>query len=241
MRVTLVNMPWQALSGPSLAISVLDTLLTGSGHQVTQYHGNLRFAEYVLEVSDGRLTPDDYVRICDSGFAHGVGEWVFTSALYAPEWRLAAYSAFLAERDYDGLPAAVELHRAAPGFVRAAADEILAQEPELVGMTTTFEQNIPSLALARELKRRRPELPIVFGGSNCDGPMGAALHRNFPQIDFVVRGEGERPLTGLMSALAGDGLLTSVAGLCWRDAAGASRANPYAAPAIAEPAFRRRT
>jgi hypothetical protein len=88
MRVTLVNMPWQSLSWPSLSISVLDTLLAGSGHQVTQYYGNLRFAEYLLKVSDGQLTPDDYFHIHNNGFAHGVGEWAFTSALYGPGWKL---------------------------------------------------------------------------------------------------------------------------------------------------------
>ncbi len=237
MRVTLVNMPWHALSWPSLAISVLDTLLTESGHQVTQYQGNLRFAEYMLEVSDGRLAPDDYEHIYDDGFACGVGEWVFTSALYQPRWRLPAFSAWLGQQGYEGLPAAVELHYAAPGFVRAAAGEVLAQQPELVGMSTSFAQNVPSLALAQELKRRRPDLPIVFGGCNCDGPMGAALHRNFPQVDFVVRGEGERPLTELMSALAGEAPPSSVPGLCWRDATGASRVNPYAASPVAGPSI----
>lgn len=231
MRVTLLNMPWHALSWPSLAISILDTLLTESGHQVTQYQGNLRFAEYMLEVSDGRLTPDDYAHIYDDGFSSGVGEWIFTSALYEPQWRLPTFSAFLQERGYDDVPAAVELHYAAPDFIRAAADEVLAQQPELVGMTTSFGQNVPSLALAQELKRRHRDLPIVFGGSNCDGPMGAALHRNFPQVDFVIRGEGELPLTELMSALAGEIPLASVTGLCWRDATGASRVNPYVASA----------
>ncbi len=233
MRATLLNMPWHALSWPSLAISVLDTLLSESGHQVTQYQGNVRFAEYMLEVSDGRLTPDEYAHIYDDGFSCGVGEWIFTSALYEPQWRLPRYTAFLQEQGYEGAAVAVELHHVAPDFIRVAADEVLAQQPELVGMTTSFGQNVASLALAQELKRRRPDLRIVFGGSNCDGPMGAALHRNFPQVDFVIRGEGELALTELMSALAGDAPFTSVTGLCWRDEAGASRANPYVATAVA--------
>ena len=88
---------------------------------------------------------------------------------------------------------------------------------------------MPCFAVAAAIKRLRPDLPIVMGGANCDGPMGAAIHRNFPQIDFVVRGEGERPVRELAEALAGQRRLSDVANLCWRDAGGASHANAYTA------------
>ena len=106
----------------------------------------------------------------------------------------------------------------APAFIRQAADEVLAGDPDVVGLSSTFMQNVPSLAIATELKRRRPEVQIVMGGGNCDGPMGPALHRNFRALDYVVKGEGERALVGLLDALergADPESLSCVSGLCW--------------------------
>ena len=56
-----------------------------------------------------------------------------------------------------------------------------------------------------------PSLAIVFGGTNCDGPMGAALHRAFPWVDVVVRGEAERMLPELMRDLVAGGPRASAA------------------------------
>src|SRR3954449_11214655 len=102
--------------------------------------------------------------------------------------------------------------------------EVLVGEPDVVGFTSTFMQNVASLALARELKRRRPELTVVFGGSNCDGPMGHALHRNHPFVDHVVRGEGEYAFPALLRHLDEGTPPADVPGLCWWDGH-VSRAN----------------
>ncbi|WP_436533244.1 RiPP maturation radical SAM C-methyltransferase [Actinoplanes sp. HUAS TT8] len=226
MRVALVNMPWPTLSWPNLAISLLDTVLTGLGHQVTQLYENLTFAEHVLRATGGEVTPDDYLMIAENGHEHGAGEWVFTSSLYRPGWRLDEYTARLREDGFPLVDQVIRLHGLAPAYIAAAADRVLAGDPDLVGLTTTFAQTVPILALAAELKRRRPGLPIVAGGANCDDVMGVALHRNFPILDYVVQGEGERPLTELMAALAGERELSTVTGLCWRDERGTTVVNP---------------
>ena len=227
MRISLVSMPWQVADWPSLALSTLDTLVTGMGHQVTQHHEHVDFAEYLLEATDGELTPDDYATVCESGYDHGVGEWIFTSALYSPGWREDAFVERLRREDYGAVTQAVRMHHLVPSYLGRAADRVLAAEPDLVGLTSTFEQNVPVLALATELKRRRPELPIVIGGANCDGVMGAALARNFSGVDYVVRGEGEQPLTELLDALAGRRELATVTSLCWRDPSGRMVENSY--------------
>jgi ribosomal peptide maturation radical SAM protein 1 len=104
-----------------------------------------------------------------------------------------------------------------PAFLDRAADDILAADPRVVGFSSTFSQNVPSLALARLLKQRNPSLIVVFGGGNCEGPMGAALHRAFPWVDVVVRGEAERVLPGLVRDLLGGGRIRPSPGLCYRD------------------------
>jgi ribosomal peptide maturation radical SAM protein 1 len=99
----------------------------------------------------------------------------------------------------------------------------LAGTYDVVGFTTTFMQNVPSLALAKELKRRQPDLVTIFGGGSCDGSQGAALHRCFPDaVDIVVRGEGERPLVAVLDALLEPepgraDKFAAISGLCWRN------------------------
>ncbi|MET4214740.1 hypothetical protein [Bradyrhizobium sp. LA2.1] len=58
----------------------------------------------------------------------------------------------------------------------------------------------------------------MMGGGNCDGPQGMAIHRNFPCLDFVVRGEGETAFDQLLEHLAsGKKSFFAVPNLCWRD------------------------
>ncbi|MEV0326829.1 DUF5825 family protein [Micromonospora echinospora] len=78
-------------------------------------------------------------------------------------------------------------------------------------------QTIPSLALARAIKRWLPQVRAVFGGANCDGPMGAALHRNHRFVDYVVRGEGELAFPLLLDRIDAGRTPADVPGVCWWD------------------------
>ena len=235
MRVCLATMPWQALETPSLPVSILAAAVDEAcetPHTVEIYYGNLAWAEYVLERTAGKITPDDYQFVAEHGLFDGLGDWIFTSSLYPdatwPVERYEAYSAAPVEGDG---PARV-MRDLAPAFVHAAARHILATDPDVVGLSSTFMQNVPSLTLATELKRLRPSTVVVMGGGNCEAPMGPALHRNFPALDYVVCGEGEVSFVALLNALeAGPDpeALRSVPGLCWRDEEQAE-VNPTAEP-----------
>jgi ribosomal peptide maturation radical SAM protein 1 len=102
-------------------------------------------------------------------------------------------------------------------FLDRCVEDVLATGAPIVGFTTTFNQNVASLALAALLKNRAPKLKIVFGGANCDGPMGEALFRGFPAVDAVVRGEGEIVFPSLVKDLLGGGPISEKPGLCFRD------------------------
>ncbi|MEX0663463.1 MAG: RiPP maturation radical SAM C-methyltransferase [Acidimicrobiia bacterium] len=230
MRLCLVSMPWQSLDLPSLQLSLLSEAVRAARPEdhVDTYYANIHWAEYVLEHTGGDVTPDDYSDVVEDGLFHGLGDFVFTSALYVDEsWPEERYLAHPKTPLVNDGPAK-KMRAVAPSFIRFAADEVLAFEPDVVGLTSTFMQNVPSLALAAELKRRRPDVVVVMGGGNCDGPMGAALHRNFRMLDYVVSGEGERALVGLLAALeagATEDALSKVGGLSWWRA-GESVANP---------------
>ncbi|WP_275297596.1 RiPP maturation radical SAM C-methyltransferase [Streptomyces sp. CdTB01] len=229
-----MTMPWHPIDLPSLQVGLLHTLVshTRPGDEVREFHGSLRWAEFLLKHSGGRLRPGDYVRVGSDSIFHGLGDWVFSGVLYDdPDWGAGTL------RDYAGrrgvaIDTAVEMRRYAGEFVAECAAAVLAEEPDVVGFTTTFMQNVPSLALARELKSRRPQLTVVFGGSNCDGPMGHALHRNHPFVDHVVRGEGEHAFPALLRHLDAGTDPADVPGLCWWDGE-VSRANPESRRTVA--------
>ena len=120
----------------------------------------------------------------------------------APPAGIEEYRVCLAERSSpEWLRKLDEMRRLAPGFLDECAAALLAERPRVVGFATTFCQNLASLGLARRLKDADRAIRIVFGGSNCEGPMGAELQRSFPWIDVVVRGEGEAVVPDLFRAL----------------------------------------
>ena len=78
---------------------------------------------------------------------------------------------------------------------------ILDRDPWMVGFTTMFQQNCSSLAVMRELKKRRPEVITAIGGSNCEGEMGKELFDRFPEIDYLGRGECDHSFVDLVRSL----------------------------------------
>ncbi|WP_269786069.1 RiPP maturation radical SAM C-methyltransferase [Streptomyces guryensis] len=234
MGITLVTMPWHPIDLPSLQLGLLHALVsrTRPHDEVREFHGSLRWAEFLLERSDGRLRPGDYVRVGSDSIFHGLGDWVFSGALYDdPDWGTARLRDYAVRHGID-VDTACAMRAYAAEFIAECADAVLADEPDVVGFTTTFMQNVSSLALARELKGRSPQLTIVFGGSNCDGPMGHALHRNHRFVDQVVRGEGEYALPALLRHLDDGTPPSDVPGLCWWEGE-VSRANPESRRTVA--------
>jgi ribosomal peptide maturation radical SAM protein 1 len=71
----------------------------------------------------------------------------------------------------------------------------------LVGFSISFCQVTASLYLITRIKAHCPALPVVVGGSSFSGQQTTNLLSAFPQIDYLVVGEGERPLAGLIEWL----------------------------------------
>ncbi|EEP74839.1 radical SAM domain-containing protein [Micromonospora sp. ATCC 39149] len=240
MRVLLVNMPWASIDVPSLALGILTNSVRRScpDAEVEVVHANLDYVDWVVDRTE--FTLHDYQYYSLFTYFAGCGDWVFSSALYDdPQWRLDEFTSRvrdqMSERE---LARNVELHRSAPQFIAELATRIVERAPDLVGFTSTFQQNTAALAAAKHVKRLDPTIRTVFGGANCDGEQGAALHRNFPFVDLVVRGEGEAAFPRLLAALAGGDParppvppgaaagLAGVEGLCWTAPDGRRIANP---------------
>jgi hypothetical protein len=216
-------MPFKDLRHPPIQLGILKACLVRASISVRCHCLELAFMEHLHRATASlpdaeRFTIDDYQEVAHRDFIVHLGDWIFKVPPYAPS--SPADEAYLA-RVRDDLPEvavtnAIRMKKWVPSFLDAAADDILADRPAIVGFSTVFQQNIPSLVLAKMLKERDPSVTIVFGGDNCDGPMGAALHESFPWVDIVVRGEGERVFPEVVRDVLAHRPLRPQPGLCYR-------------------------
>ncbi|QFG22461.1 RiPP maturation radical SAM C-methyltransferase [Actinomadura sp. WMMB 499] len=227
MRILLVSMPWAAIDMPPIALGILTRLARTklTGVDVRTVCGNLDYIDWLAERSP--LSLDDYRFFAVDSHFESCGDWVFAPALHDAERHAGEFEEFAREQfPGERVDLMLRLRALSDEFVRDFAERIVAMEPDVVGFTSTFQQNAASLAAARHIKRLAPEIVTVFGGANCDGPQGAAIHRNFPYVDHVVRGEGELNFPALVEAWHGKGEFADIPGLCWRRADGTSVVNP---------------
>src|SRR6218665_2342307 len=224
-QVVLVSMPWAFLEMPSIARGLLSGVLRRAGVVPGARSFNLVFMEWLrrhLPEGDEPLSLADY-RALSSAASEGLGDWIFSvSPFREPEAGHAARSLERPARD-EVLPARLlscleALRAQVPGFIDGCVEELLRHEPAMVGFSTTFNQNVPSLLLARRLKERAPQVRVVFGGANCDGPMGLGLLESFDCVDVVVQGEAEGVIVGLVEELVAGRPVTPRPGVLVRGA-----------------------
>lgn len=127
-------------------------------------------------------------------------------------------------------------------LAHACAERLLAGGPPQVLGLSTVGATVPiALAIARQVRNRARSVRVVLGGPGVGGIDEALLSR-FPQIDAVVRGEGEQTLPELLGRWAAEQDPAGVAGVTWRDRRGAVRREPARRPLadldeLAEPAW----
>ena len=82
------------------------------------------------------------------------------------------------------------------------------------------------LALAEEIKRIHPHIPVILGGLSASY-YHEELLRDYPQVDFILRGDStEVPLLELIRCLKEKRRISRIPNLTWRHAGGRIHANP---------------
>lgn len=233
LSVALVCMPWAVVDMPSLALSTIAPLFQKRGEvaELDVVYGNIRWLDFLLR--EVGLRREHYELIVDAE-VFGVGEWVFSSC-FRPGIDPRDTSFHDLVSDSEHVDAYCAMFRAAPAFIDELARDLVSSGADVLGLTTTFDQNIASFALAHRVKELAPGIVTMLGGANCDGVQGTAVHRARTEFDYVIRGEAERSIAPLVAHIAerqsGGGTrhdvpLRAVPGLCWRDSDGASVSNP---------------
>jgi radical SAM superfamily enzyme YgiQ (UPF0313 family) len=104
-------------------------------------------------------------------------------------------------------------------LVQARVSETVARlvrdlAPDLVGLSVMTFQRGTALSIARFVRALRPGVRVVVGG--YDPSLAPDAYAQSPDVDFLVRGEGEQTLAELVRALEAGSGLGAIAGLSHR-------------------------
>lgn len=107
-----------------------------------------------------------------------------------------------------------------------AEAEIAALHPRMFGIDLHWLPHAHgALELARIVKERHPESPVIMGGLSA-----SYFHEElirYPSVDYVMRGDStEGPMLQLMHALRAGRSLGEIPNLTWKDASGSVVVNP---------------
>lgn len=208
MDVVFAVLPFADVKRPSIGVSTLLAAAKNAGFSGRIDYLNLHLAawmgkdlyEWIAELGDQLLldTTTPSVSL--------VGDWFFSGVLFPGQ--LPPDDEYLARfiaPDRGGrerIPALLDAReKHARRFVEFAAQEILQQQPRVVGFTSTFHQTCCCLAVAKLLKLAAHPPDVIFGGANCEGEMGLQMIRSFPWIDYICTGEGDDVVPGFLHRL----------------------------------------
>jgi len=192
-NIALVSTPWPLFNRPSIQLGTLKAYLQRElpGLKVDAHHVYLGVAEAVGY--------DLYKSISERSW---LSDACFAALLY-PE-REERVRDFWSRRARDLRPKAD--FKALCRSLQEASERILRSvhwtNYPLIGFSICYAQLTSSLYFIRQIKKVSPHSRIVLGGSSCAGRMGESLLMAFPEIDFVVNGEGETPLLHLVKNLS---------------------------------------
>jgi len=98
------------------------------------------------------------------------------------------------------------------------AEDILSHNPGAIGFSTWCDSFPISLLLAEEIKRMDPAIPVIFGGPQAS-VLAEDILAKYPAIDFILKGEADHTLPGLISWLldGNEAEAASIPGLVYRD------------------------
>lgn len=196
MKVALVSMPWMTPYRPSIQLGALQAWLNAArpAVEVDTFHMHLgvsRWMDYrwVKTVADGTLNS-------------WLGETLSAYLLF-PQ-RRPVLDQFLDFQVGGGSPmvdVGEDLLRPYAAFVREWPASVDWSSYALVGISVSLCQTLSSVLLARRLRSLGYGGRIVLGGPATSGRVGRSFLETFPELDGVVHGEGEQPLTELVDRL----------------------------------------
>jgi ribosomal peptide maturation radical SAM protein 1 len=208
-KVALISAPWPLYNRPSIQIGTLKAHLRKKFPKlkVDSHHFYLKVAE--------AIGYRYYQAISERTW---LAETVYAALLY-PEnieaikkvfYKNAKGKILPRDMDFDSLTRQVQ--KVSEEFIQS----VDWREYGLVGFSICLCQLTASLYFIKKIKERFPTLLIVVGGSMFTGEGIRQIFNVFSEIDIVVNGEGEIPLSRLISFLTdtgGEKKISSIKGI----------------------------
>ena len=183
LKIAFINPPFASRHYPSLGLSILKALLLAQGHSVAIHYANLFYAD---------LVGADAYDLLSEGACIVKGEHVFSPIVCEELISDVSFIRYVENiLPFDEFEHLVEN---AVEYIDCIAGTVLAGDPDIVGLTSTFLQRKAALAIAKRIKAIRPNIHIIFGGADCESPMGEALLANYSFINAVFHGDAENSL-----------------------------------------------
>jgi ribosomal peptide maturation radical SAM protein 1 len=207
-------MPYGALERPSLGLGLLKAGAQRAGFHCDVRYLTFRFAEFV-GVADYQWF------VSGAPYTAFAGDWSFSHALHGnrPEADASYVDQVLRrtwQLDEPTIEMVLRTRRWVEPFLDHCLETIRFADYDVVGFTSTFEQNLASLALAQRVKAGNPDVLVAFGGANWEGVMGRALHETYDFVDLAFSGEADISFPAVLAALAEGRTPTRIAGVVTR-------------------------
>ncbi len=209
-KIALISTPWPLFNRPSIQLGTLKAFIKENipDVQIDNYHLYLFIAH--------RLGYELYNAISESTW---LSEPLYGALLYPEKidsikkfWN--RYASRIINKNKKRFDDIYSLLKEESDYLlnRIPWDEYL-----LIGFSICFSQLTSSLYFIRSIKKIVPNTKIVIGGISCAGDMGKSLMDTYNEIDFVIQGEGEKPLFHLITSIIKSDNINPYPGLLLRD------------------------
>jgi ribosomal peptide maturation radical SAM protein 1 len=219
--VALISMPSQSAGIPSIQLALLKPTLERAGIPAQSFslfkylgtHIGWRLSETLAEV-----------------WPSLVGEWVWSKAAFGEEANPDVEEYFITHREaFAAMCKAAgctledlrQFHgHGAQSFIDFCVESTDWSRFGLIGFTVVYQQMLSSLALARALKKKYPQVPIIMGGGAMEDDIAGEIMKGCPQIDYVHCGDADVGFPAMVHRLYAGQSVEGHKGIMWRDAHG---------------------
>jgi ribosomal peptide maturation radical SAM protein 1 len=217
--IALVSAPTLAVHFPSFQLALLAPTLRKAGFEVEPLSLFMEF---------GKMAGWKLNDALSNVYPSMVGEWIWSKAAFGEVASEAEYVK-LFESNLDSIcreaGCTLKELRAVRNqktfeFLDWAMETIDWSQYSVVGFTVVFQQMVASLALARRIRERYPEVPIVFGGATFEDDIASEIIKQCDWVDAVHCGDADLTIADVMRRLANKLPLEGLPGLMFRNKEG---------------------
>lgn len=174
MKTVLVLAPAWLTAHPPGNIARLASLIKKTGHEVKCFDLNIQMFQLVKNNDENNATH-----------------------INARSWESTRTS------EWDNEQNIAELIKYYSSNIDSWVDDILSEEPVIVGFTLYYISSQFSIEIAEQIRKKSPSTIIVFGGPLCfENEKGKELFNYTKALDYICYSEGEYALEELLKTLS---------------------------------------